>query len=415
MSGEIDADILELSELLASAKDAPRSFDEWDAGDDSQPIPPREWLLGNAFCRRYVSALVADGGTGKTALRVAQMLALATGRNLTGEHVFKRCRVLFVSLEDDRDELRRRVRAAQLHHDVSNEEVKGWLFLSAPSGKAGKLMKLDERGRPSTAGMAEALAETIERNNIDVVCLDPFVKTHGLAENDNNQMDQVIAVLARLAMERNIAVDIPHHTAKGAAGPGNADRGRGASAIKDGARLVYTLTTMSEDEADRFGISRADRRLYLRVDSGKVNITPPAASARWFRLVSVALGNGNELYPAGDNVQTVEPWSPPETWAGLTDEVVNGILDQIDAGLPGGDRYSDAGAARTKAAWKLVQNALHQSTNLGDADGRLFGNRMNTQSLPFECAANTTKAYNLNGADHIRRSARALPIRQPMW
>ena len=41
---------------------------------------------------------------------------------------------------------------------------------------------------------------------------------------------------------------------KACANPGNADRGRGASAIKDGARLVYTLTTMNEDEASRLGI-----------------------------------------------------------------------------------------------------------------------------------------------------------------
>ena len=117
----------------------------------------------------------------------------------------------------------------------------------------------------------------------------------------------------------NIALDVPHHTAKGGANPGNADRGRGASAIKDGARLVYTATTMSEDEAERFGVPVADRRLYIRMDSGKVNITPPAAAAKWFRLVGVALGNGNDLYPAGDNVQTVEPWTAPETWEELTD------------------------------------------------------------------------------------------------
>ena len=84
----------------------------WDAGLDLAPIPPRGWLLGTTFCRGFVSSLVAGGGTGKTALRIAQMLSLATGRPLTGEFVFKRCRVLLVSLEDDRDELRRRVRAA---------------------------------------------------------------------------------------------------------------------------------------------------------------------------------------------------------------------------------------------------------------------------------------------------------------
>ena len=27
----------------------------WDAGDDPGPIPPREWLLGNQFCREFIS------------------------------------------------------------------------------------------------------------------------------------------------------------------------------------------------------------------------------------------------------------------------------------------------------------------------------------------------------------------------
>jgi AAA domain len=76
---------------------------EWDAGDDHESIPPRGWLLGNVFCRRFVSSLLADGGVGKTALRYAQLMSLAIGRSLTGEHVFQRCRVLIVSLEDDVD------------------------------------------------------------------------------------------------------------------------------------------------------------------------------------------------------------------------------------------------------------------------------------------------------------------------
>ena len=33
------------------------------------------------------------------------------------------------------------------------------------------------------------------------------------------------------------------------------------------------------------------------MDAGMVNITPPAAAAKWFRLVSVALGN--DLYSSG--------------------------------------------------------------------------------------------------------------------
>src|SRR5437762_1102867 len=79
-----------------------------NAGDIIVP-PPRSWLLGNVFCRRFVSSLIGEGGTGKTALRYAQLMSLATKRPLTGEHVFQRSRVLILSLEDDADELDRRL------------------------------------------------------------------------------------------------------------------------------------------------------------------------------------------------------------------------------------------------------------------------------------------------------------------
>jgi hypothetical protein len=125
----------------------------WDAGDDDQVPPPRGWLLGTSFCRGFASSLLGDGGVGKTALRYAQGLSLATKRALTREHVFQRCRVLIVSLEDGRDELRRRLRAACLHHGIERSELKGWLFIEALRRADGKLMTLDQHNRPVLPGV----------------------------------------------------------------------------------------------------------------------------------------------------------------------------------------------------------------------------------------------------------------------
>jgi RecA-family ATPase len=172
--------------------------------------------------------LFADGGTGKTALRVAQLLSLATGKSLTGEHVFQRCRVLIVSLEDDADELRRRVLAAMLHHNIDRSDLKGWLFLAAPGAAGGKLMTLDKKGQTVRGKLADALVSRIVARQVDVVSLDPFVKAHSVEENSNSAIDDVIQVLTDLAVAHDIAVDAPHHTSKGAAEPGNASRGRGA-------------------------------------------------------------------------------------------------------------------------------------------------------------------------------------------
>src|SRR6516225_5933737 len=69
----------------------PEGLGEWNAADDVDLPPPRGWLLGNTFCRTFLSSVIGAGGSGKTALRYAQALSLATGRNLTGEHLFQRC------------------------------------------------------------------------------------------------------------------------------------------------------------------------------------------------------------------------------------------------------------------------------------------------------------------------------------
>jgi hypothetical protein len=81
---------------------------------------------------------------------------------------------------------------------------------------------------------------------------------------------------------------------------------------------VYTLTLMSGEEAKLFNLCLGDRRSLIRMDSAKVNIAPPSVSAKWFRLVGVPLGNGNVLYPNGDEAQTIEPWDPPNLWAQIT-------------------------------------------------------------------------------------------------
>ena len=78
------------------------------------------------------AGLISAGAGGKTTVRIPQLLSAAAERTLTGEHVFVRCRVLIVCLEDDMTELRRRVWAAMLHHHVEPADVKDFLLLTTP-------------------------------------------------------------------------------------------------------------------------------------------------------------------------------------------------------------------------------------------------------------------------------------------
>ncbi|MBO4221992.1 AAA family ATPase [Bradyrhizobium neotropicale] len=338
-----------------------KGLGEWEA-DDVLPSP-RAWLLGNSFCRCFLSSLIGDGGVGKTAVRYLQALAMATGRPLTGEHVFQRCRVLIVSLEDDADELRRRIMAACLHYNIRRAELAGWLYLAAPGGDAGKLLTINRQGSLEVGVLTAQLEAVIRKRRIDVVMLDPFVKAHSIQENDNSAMDRAVQLLSDMGARHNISIDIPHHVSKGLAEPGNAQRGRGSSSFVDALRLAYTLSPMSSDEAKMFSIPDDQRRSFIRLDKAKLNLARMTGSAQWFKLVSVRLGNGTEHYPNGDEVQTVETWLPPETWGGLSEEVLNSILDAIEQGLPDGSRYSAGpNAAASRAAWQVVTKvAPHKS------------------------------------------------------
>jgi hypothetical protein len=356
---------LEAVDRRAALAISEQLLDIWDAGDDPGAIPPREWLLANQFCAGFISSIVAAGGGGKTALRLLQFISLALGRPLCGQHVFRRCRVLLVSLEDDREELQRRIEAVLQHYGISRSELKGWLFCTAP-----RLVKLAlMNGKTRIVGpLEQQIRAAIVLHDPDLISLDPFIKTHSLEENDSGDMDFVCDLLARMAVEFNIAIDSPHHVHKGTITPGDADSGRGSSGIRDAGRLVYTLAPMSEDEAKTLCIAPDERCSYVRLDPAKVNIAPRSTKATWFKLVSVPIGNGTKQYPNGDSVQVAEPWSPPSAWTGTSSESLNTILSAIAIGLtdadgkPTGQRFSNAPNAGDRAVLPLVQKHYPDKT-----------------------------------------------------
>jgi hypothetical protein len=343
------------AELLAriEAVSPGGELNEWDAGEllgqDLQP-PPRQWIYGWQLCRGFASSLVAPGDLGKTTMRLTQAVELAAERALLGHRIYQRCRVLVMSLEDDQNELWRRLLAICMHHDVDPADLRGWLFCANFNGE-----KLAEEidGKRVIGKLEPMLRKAIERRRPDLVILDPFVKLHALDENDNPDMDFVCSRLVKLAQEYNIAIDSPAHTRKGALVAGDSDNRRGASAQRDAARLDYTLTAMTEAEAKQLGIEAEARKSYVRLDRAKANIVR-AIKASWYQLVSVPLGNVTELYPEGDEVQALEIWEPPDIQVDPDPDCLRRILDKIDAGMPDGNRYSNHPNAKKRAAWSIV-------------------------------------------------------------
>jgi hypothetical protein len=223
-----------------------------------------------------------------------------------------------------------------LHFKIPREEVEGWLFLDSFRNLPLKIAAL-EKGEvvfPDAAAVTEALIS----QKIDALTLDPFVKTHGVPENDNAAIDRVVRKFGDIAEEAGCSIELPHHVRK-ASNFGRveitADDGRGAGSLKDGARCVRVMNVMSEAEAPAAQVKIKDRKRYFRVDDGaKANMTAPAETATWYKIVSVPLRNDvSDPNAPGDSIGVVISWKLPGVFAGNPPNALATVQAKIGRGV----------------------------------------------------------------------------------
>jgi AAA domain len=298
---------------------------------DPATIPLRPWVYGRQLLRGAISLVIAPGGSGKSALMTGMALALATGRDLLNVTVWSgKKRVWLWNLEDSGDELARSLQAAALRWGVAKEDVKGLLFVD--SGLDGAELKLATVDRTTGVGIVrpvvEALVAELKVREIDVLVVDPFVSSHSVPENDNGAIDAVAKEWAKIAERAGCAIVLVHHSRKLNGQELDADSARGASALVAAARHAMTLSRMTKEEAQQFGIEPQDRGRFVRADAAKSN-RAPAGKAIWYQIEGVALGNAEG---GGDEIPVMAPWSPPDAFEGISVHDLYRVQKLVDQG-----------------------------------------------------------------------------------
>ena len=288
-------------------------------------IPPRQWVYGRVYMRGVYSLLVASGGSGKSALTMVEALAIATGRELIpGQRAVGGPKtVWYHNGEDSQDEQLRRLAAAMQHYGITHADLGGRLILTSGHDHPIKLGGMGADGPELTPGAGEWIVDTARSLGVDVLILDPLGAVHGLPENSNEAMNMLAGGLSRIAINANIAIGLVHHVSQAAAGnmrASGANAARGATALVDRSRNTRQISRADEKEAPSLGIKEQDRWRYLAISNGKAN-NARLAGAHWVQLVSVQLGNGTPDFPAGDEVQTVESWTPAKGLVGKTSDL----------------------------------------------------------------------------------------------
>lgn len=280
--------------------------------------------------RKFLSATVAPGGVGKTALTIVETLTMTSAKALLGVVVPKPLRVWHWNLEDPQEETVRRIQAAALHYRLEPEEIGDRLFVDSGRDQRLVIATATRNGAVIVRPVVDGLIAEIVRRKVDVIVIDPFVSCHEASENDNGAMDMVAKEWARVADAGNCAVHLIHHTRKLGSNETEVtvESSRGAKALTDACRSVRAINRMSDKEAQDSGVENP--RLYFRAFNDKSNLAPPADRSDWFKIESVQLGNGPD--GDGDSVGVVTRWEWPSAFGGLTTDDLFRVQKAIAGG-----------------------------------------------------------------------------------
>jgi RecA-family ATPase len=176
----------------------------------SKPVPPRDWLVPDLIPAGTVTLLAGDGGTGKSLIALQLAVACALGKPWLGRGVASG-RALFISAEDDEEELHRRLSDVVQAEDMDLADL-DQLTLRSLAGEDALLAALDVRtGILRASDLHRELDAFLTELRPVVLVLDTLADLFPGNENDRAQARQFVSLLRGLAMRHQCAVVLLSH------------------------------------------------------------------------------------------------------------------------------------------------------------------------------------------------------------
>jgi RecA-family ATPase len=244
----------------------------------AQPTQDREWAISGLAPIGKVTVVAGPGGVSKSMLLLTLLAQAAKGQNWAGFEVPRELKSLYISYEDDTQELQRRVWSITKGFPADNLQIfsadtnpRDWVLVEKP----------DRWGSERVTARMGWLTEYVASRGIKLVAFDPVVYMHTLEENDIAQMAFFMQALSTLAKEAGCAVVLVHHMSKtgswGTLAELNQSSLRGASSIADNSRSVLAVVPVNPKDALSLGVPVAECSEYLVAKHLKHNYSKPLA------------------------------------------------------------------------------------------------------------------------------------------
>lgn len=209
-----------------------------------RPPPDREWMWFQWLPFRQATLFTGAGASGKSLLGQQLATCVALGSDCLGIPVM-RTNAMYITSEDDADELHRRQSDICRLLGVPMSELRGKLLLSSWQGKDGnELATFGKDGRLVPTDRYHYIVEEARLAGVRFIVLDNKAHLFGGNENDRNQVAQFVNLLNGLATDVDGAVMFLAHPNK------NGDQWSGSTAWEDQVRSRLFLS-VQKDEKDQ--------------------------------------------------------------------------------------------------------------------------------------------------------------------
>lgn len=230
----------------------PARASKWFCAADleGRPVPDREWLVPDLIPARTVTLLYGDGGTGKSLLALQLAEAVALGRPWIGLPV-KAGKALFLSAEDEADELHRRLADIVRNEGAQLSDLRN-LTIRSLAGEDAMLARLAATAGPLMASdLYREVDALLEAERPALLVLDTLADMFPGNENDKAQARAFVGLLKWLAIKHDCAVVMLAHPSLSGMASGNGTSGNVAWSGSARSRLYLDRVASEGHEADQ--------------------------------------------------------------------------------------------------------------------------------------------------------------------
>jgi RecA-family ATPase len=251
------------------------------------PAPPRPWHVVDMIPGRQVTLLGGDGGVGKSIVAKQLGVATAAGRDWFG--MTPACgAVVYLSAEDDLDELNRRIEAIAANYGVKLAELADF-HLVPLAGRDAVLGAPMKPGIIAPTPVWRGLEAVVERIRPRLVIVDTLADAYAGNENSRPEARQFVGLLRGMAIDRELAVVLLAHPSLSGLTSGSGTSGSTAWSNSVRSRL-YLDKVKDVDGAD----IESDLRIF---STKKLNYGPDTLKfrLRWSEGCFVLDGDAREF------------------------------------------------------------------------------------------------------------------------